>query len=154
MFILIVFGLSFFFSVVVTLMVKFTYKYLPTMFCLPFIDPTNAFLLTKIVTWFIIIIQSITSMAIILIYVILFRTLQKNRIKGMKLHSASQLVLQLYLITVSNILCWFPVNIVYITSMFLLTYPIELIIWTIITVLPINSIVNPLVFIFTMKRKK
>ena len=104
MFILIVFGLSFFFSVVVTLMIKFTYKYLPTMFCLPFIDPTNSVLLTKIVTWFIIIIQSITSKVIILIYVVLFRTLQKNRVKGIKLHSVSQLGLQLYLMTVSSII--------------------------------------------------
>ena len=154
MLILIVFGISLAFSGFVTLMIKFTYKYLPTMFCLPFINPTNAFLLTKIVTWFIIIIQSITPMVIILIYVVLFRTLQKSKVKGMKSPSAFQLVLQLYLITVSNILCWFPVNIVYITSMFLLTYPIELIIWTIVTILPINSIVNPLVFIFTMKKNK
>ena len=125
MLILIVFGISLAFSVFVTLMIKFTYKYLPTMFCLPFIDPTNAFLLTKIVTWFIIIIQSITSIVIILIFVILFRILQKSKVKGMKSPSAFQLVLQLYLITVSNILCWFPVKIVYITSMFLLTYPID-----------------------------
>ena len=59
------------------------------------------------------------------------------------------MILNLITTTTSNILCWFPVNTVYLSVMFLSTYPIELVIWTIGAVMPINSIINPCVFIVT-----
>ena len=63
------------------------------------------------------------------------------------------LIIQLILITTSNILCWFPASCVYISAMFLSTYPIDIVIWTTVIVLPINSIVNPSIFILTNVKK-
>ena len=37
--------------------------------------------------------------------------------------------------------------------MFLPAYPIEMITWTTVAVVPINSIINPLVFVITSLRK-
>ena len=57
-----------------------------------------------------------------------------------------QVIVHLIVITGSNILCWFPANGIYVATMFLSSYPIDLIIWTSIICLPINFIINPIVF--------
>ena len=62
-------------------------------------------------------------------------------------------IFQLIVITTSNVICWFPVNGIYIAAMFLSTYPIDLIIWKPVICLPLNSIINPLVFIIVACRK-
>ena len=147
--ILVMYGFSFCIALFVMLLFKFTFNSLPTGFCLPFIDPTNSIIITKYITWSVVLTQTLTSITTIMIYYLLFIELQrsKNTITATKSYSVLQLSIQLVLITVSNILCWFPANAIYISAMFLPSYPIDLIIWTITVVLPINSIVNPLVII-------
>ena len=49
----------------------------------------------------------------------------------------------------SNILCWFPANGIYLSAMFLSVYPINLVIWTTVIIIPINSVINPGVFLLT-----
>ena len=68
--------------------------------------------------------------------------------------SDSILIIQLVVITVSNIICWFPSNSIYITAMFSSTYPISLLIWTTVIGLPINSLINPLTFIGVLLRQQ
>ena len=65
----------------------------------------------------------------------------------------TQIVVQLFVVSVSNILCWIPANCVYITAMFLSRYPVSVAMWTTVSVLPINSLVNPSVFIVAYFRK-
>ena len=59
------------------------------------------------------------------------------------------IIIQLSVITISNVIYWFPVNGIYIAAMTLSTYPINLIIWSTVIGLPLNSITNPSVFIIT-----
>ena len=59
----------------------------------------------------------------------------------------------LVLASASNILCWFPVNIVYISAMYLSVYPIDLVLWTTVVIMPLNSLINPCIFI-SMKLKQ
>ena len=66
----------------------------------------------------------------------------------------------LIFITVSNFMCWFPVNGIYIATMFLSSYSLDLIIWSTVLGLLINALVIPFLFIilslknFTKSRKK
>ena len=125
-------------------------KILPMSLCLPFVDPSNSVLLIKILVWSFIPIQSIFSLIILIIYVLLALSLSKvknNDIKQKSIHkSYGGLILQLILVTVSNILCWFSTNGIYLTTMILTEYPTQVIIWSTVMLMPINSIVNPTVF--------
>ena len=53
------------------------------------------------------------------------------------------LIIQFIVITILNFLSWFLANGIYTGAMFLSTYPGDLIMWTVITGLPTNSIINP-----------
>ena len=144
-------------SVVTTIMVKIFYESIPMQLCSPFIDPSNKLILFSIISWFIAIIQIFAVVVIIVIYCLLLKHLkdsqQKMKTSVSKKKSNVGLIVQIIVITGSNILCWIPSSIICSVSTFLASYPIEMIMWTIIIVVPINGIINPLVFIVTSLRK-
>ena len=78
----------------------------------------------------------------------------KNDGKNMS-HEISRfhLMVQLVILTSSNIICWIPANIVNLSSLYMETYSTDLLIWTTIIVTPVNSLINPLLFIITTIRK-
>ena len=128
--------------------------------CLPFTDPTRESIIVKIITWCVDFIQIITAVLIVFIHILLGKKIKQSQSSQEMRKSVVDpvegnylLILQLILITVSNILCWLSTNSVYIAAMFLDTYPTNLITWTIVTCLPLNSIIMPLVFI-TLSVKK
>ncbi len=57
------------------------------------------------------------------------------------------IIIQISIISVSNILCWIPSSVVYLLTLVLSQYPMSMLTWTIIAVVPINSIVNPSLFL-------
>ena len=125
--------------------------------CLPFVDPTNSILLTKVITWLVVISQSVSTVVIATMYILLYNKTEQSQmnLKTNNEKRFSSMIVQLVLITCSNVFCWFPTNIIYVAAMLMPTYPIDIVLWTIITVLPCNSIVNPLVFIIsTLKKEK
>ena len=86
-------------------------------------------------------------------HIVLVNKLKESQQNIRKSVSDSVLIAQLIFITLSNILCWFPAKGIYAAAMCLSTYPIDLIIWTTIIGLPINSIINPSIFLITSGRK-
>lgn len=148
---------SFLMSAGITLIMKFSYAQLPLSLCSPFIDPTNSIIMTDIVTWIVVMGQIITSFAILVAHVVLVYKMRESakRVQKSKTGDDSDipLVIQLVIITTSNILCWFPANGIYILAMFLTRYPTDLVIWTTVGSLPINSLINPTVFAITALRK-
>ena len=97
----------------------------------------------------------VASVVILIIHCLLLAELRQsqNKIQKSKTDNNLPLVIQLIMITVSNILCWFPTGCIYISAMFYATYPIGLVIWTTVFGLPINSILNPFIFTVTSVRK-
>ena len=146
---------SIFFSVLIALIFKSVNDFITIGICLPFLDPTDSELLVKLIIWFTVITQVTTSVVILIMHCLLLNQLRlsQNKIQKSKTENNLPLVIQLIMITVSNILCWFPTACVYITAMFSRTYPIDLVIWTTVLGLPINSILNPFIFIVTTVRK-
>jgi len=149
---------AFIISLLIGIGIKLTMDSLPTSLCLPFIDPLNYFIVIKLIVWIVAISQLITSVAVILMHVLLVKALinsQKkiNISKSKPGTSNTYIIMQLFIITVSNMICWFPTNIIYITAMFLERYSTNLIIWTTVVAMPINSIINPVVFIIVACRK-
>ena len=137
---------------------KFTISALPLSLCLPFIDPQKSSVVIKVITWIVAISQTATSIVNIVLHVLLVQKLRKSQ----KIVAMSQskpgkgnlnIITQLFIVTISNILCWLPANIIYITAMFLDRYSTDLIIWTTVGVMPINSVINPVVFTIVCLRK-
>ena len=140
-----------------SLIFKFTNSFLTTALCLPFIDPTGKIVVIKVIAWFTATFQIIISIAITFLYIFLVLKLRKTEknIEKSKAHHNSKfgLVTQLALTCLTIMICWFPANFIFITAMFIATYPLELIIWTVLLVLPVNSIINSCIFINTCLRK-
>ncbi len=63
------------------------------------------------------------------------------------------LIIQIVIITATNIICWVPSGATFLSSIFMDQYPTDLMIWVTIVVAPPNSYVNPLVFVATCSRK-
>ncbi len=136
---------------------QYSSRLMPISLCLPFVDPTNSLGLIKAIVWFTLISQTVTSGAIIVMHTILVKEVKKisTTVAGCrnKQESNVALVCQLIIITASNILCWLPTNIVFLVSMFLIRYPIDLVVWTTAAVLPLNACINPTVFVVASLRK-
>ena len=150
--------ISFLSTVVTTLYLKFSEHILPTSLCLPFIDPTNSIFILKALIWSVTCGQCVTSLFITVSHIILVRRLTKdheklNKTKWGSKHSNIFLLLQLIVVTFSNMICWFSTNTIYIITMFVQTYPTHVVIWMTVFLLPLNSIINPIVFILTNFRK-
>ena len=142
------FALSF--SIFFTLIFLFTDKQLPTSLCLPFIDTSGFSIISKLMTYVNIISQSIVSCIISTMHI--FLIVQVNRSErsiqiSQSLNNANRVIsIQLILTSTSIILCWFPVNAIYISVMFLPAYPNNLLHWTTGAIMPLNSIMNPCIF--------
>ena len=145
-------------SSLIVIILKERIQNVPTSLCSPLIDPTNSVIEMKALIILVAIFQSLASFFIATTYTILlrtiFRSLSEIEIKKSKSQSLVFLLLQLVTVTLSNLLSWIPSNIVYLSSLFISLFSIDLLIWTTIAVTPINSIINPLVFICTVVRKR
>ncbi len=137
--------------------VLFTTPSLPSILCSPFIDPSDGFVTFQIITWFTGIVQFLASIIIAIEHYLLVRHLRKREVKMQKSVSRKNsnvpLAVQLILITVSNILCWIPSSTIFLTSIYLVTYPSKMVVWTTVTATPLNSVVNPVILTITTCRK-
>ena len=144
-------------SVLIVIVLKQGIKDVPTSLCSPFIDPTNSVTEIKALIILIAVFQVLASFFIATTYTLLLRSLFKSvsetEIKKSKTRSLGLLLLQLVIVTLSNLLSWIPSNVIYLSSLLTSRFSIDLLIWTTIAVTPINSIINPLVFICTTARK-
>ena len=151
----IIFIVSLFFASVITVTVKLGSNSLPFYLCFPFIDPTNSIKSIKIITWVAVVTQFVTSVIILLMNMLLIHQLFQSPkdIGHSKSNLKASMVIQLILLTVFNFICWFPMNGIYISAMFLPSYPTKMIIWSVLFVMPLNSFFNPLLFlIFSLKQ--
>ena len=154
-------SLIFITSVCLVLSAIFTIKdkviNIPTYLCLPFVDPTKSVIELNALTWFVAVTQFLTSIVILFLHVHLVKQLEKSQqfLKNVKsdVISHSSLEIQLTILTVSNFLCWIPCNIIFVLTMFLPKYPMALVIWTVVGILPLRSIITPSVFIITSIKK-
>ncbi len=142
-------------SSLVSIIYRIIFDKLPTNFCFPFIDPTDSVWFIRFITVLLFVIHLTFSLAIGMIYIKLVTHLQQEDtiLKKSKSQSSTGLVIQLVVITLSNVLCWIPSGIIYISSLFVPKYPTDMPIWTTIAATPINSIMNPIVFIVSSARK-
>ncbi len=136
---------------------KYANSIIPMTVCSPFVDPSNRQIMTKVMTWITVILQMISTIFICGVYKMLVDTLKamQNKMKGLVSRRGSNavLIIQIVVVTASNVLCWIPSGTIYLTSMFMKEYPLTIIFWTTTAINPINSVVNPIVLIATNIKK-
>ena len=82
---------------------------------------------------------------------ILYTNVQKKIMKSIEAISQntllnSKVISQSLLVTITNAICWLPFSVIFIPSLVMDTYPIELLLWNIILINPINSVINTIIF--------
>ena len=144
-----IFILSIILTTVITNIIKEVHTDIPVALCTPFFDPTESIFLIKILTCFVVILQFTANIIIIMVYTLLYKRLQYQgslKIKKSKKQSLKNFRVQSVIIVASNILCWFPSSVSYLTPMFLNNYSVDVILWTKVVIAPLNCLVNPIVF--------
>ena len=140
-------------SIIISILQWFIFDRIPFRLCSPFVDPTGSNTLLTGITWFVVILQLCSLIFIICSYVKLLQHLEISRKNLQSLNTLPQtnlgLTFHIVTITSSNLLCWIPTGIIYLTATSVDKYPNEMIMWTTLVSTSTNSIINPLVFIVT-----
>ena len=149
---------SFTFSLCVMFCLKLFQNFeIQTDLCLPFVDPTHSTPVAMILTLAVTSSQCFISVAIIVIHIVLVHKVNQSEKNVSKSSSGDEsktfLRFQLIAVTLSSILCWFSTNGVFTAILFLPRFSIKLVVWTTIMGLPLNSLVNPSIFVLNFIRK-
>ena len=145
------------FVLLVTIALWKFYCQVPFKLCSPLIDSTDSILLIKILSWLVVCLQICATCFIPSVYGMLIRKLlqsQSNFYKGTLENKSNRLLFtQIIFLITSNILCWIPSSIIYIFYIYNPNFSSLLAEWAIIIIVPINSMINPLVFTVGLTRK-
>ena len=148
---------SFLTSVVVTLMFTFYNDILTNNLCLPFVDPTGSIMMIKVIIWGTATSQSITLIILASLNVLLIKKLDESRKyvdRASSKENQDQILKTHIVISVFiNFISWFPMNGIFLTLMFLPRYPLGLVAWAVIFILPLNSIITPIIVIFNSVKR-
>ena len=134
-----------------------TNGYINNKLCSPFIDPTQSLLQPKVSTFFVSVFHTIIIVSMSLIYLILFvklKELQSNNIfnSTARAHSTSFGLLRSVLIAISNAACWILSDTLLISFLFIPYHDMGILVWGNIFILPSTGIINPVIFLVTVKR--
>ncbi len=140
-----------------TLGSKLTTKTLATSLCLLFADPSHSCVTVTVFVWLITIIQSIafTSIFISHYFIVKRVTMSAQTMKTCSSRTSSDkmMKIQLTLLTLSVAITWIPADICFTALLFVPRYPIHLLFWIVILVVPLNTIFSPIIMIVVFIRK-
>ncbi len=152
-------------SILSTLMIKcveldISERSIPLSICLPFVDPSNKLVMSKILSVCTTFIQVSSCLGIAPMYCQLYSAMKKSKETAHTTQDACAkrqsdnvyLKIHLCILVTKNFLCWIPCCVVYITTLFLNTYSIPLVLWTTVAIMPLNAIVNPIIEMATRMR--
>ena len=127
---------------------------LPTALCNIFYDPLVNYV-NKYSAIFLAVLQLGTSLAVAIMNIVLYNKTNdsfKIQMNKKKITAQRQMIIQIIMITGTNILCWVPSGIIYILSVVIQSFPTDILLYTTIYVTPLNSLVNPIFVMLVNKR--
>ena len=114
--------------------------------CSPFVDPSDKFTIIRVVTFVISVINTLTMLSTVGISIKMVKSLQRSQ-NNMITTNISKIIQpvikQMTLFTLSQILCWVPSSTIFLTALFTERYPLAMIHWTTVLIMPINTIAIP-----------
>ncbi len=124
---------------------KLLFVEVPSNLCLPVVDPTHSNIMIKFLACLICPLQILSSVAIGITYYLLYISCTKmSEFEG---RSYSGMKTQLVSFVLSNCFCWISSSIIFMVCLFISKYPLDLLIWTTVAITPLNSLVNPFIFV-------
>ena len=152
--ILIFYFISIVFSFIFTLLYKISWNTIPTSLCSFFISSFRTCTLLCFITWFIVLCQIFTIVTIVILGVTLLRKIKQVRkeFSAEKIAFQSSSIIQLVAIAIPSLICWLPMNIIYVYLLHSTSYPRLLLLWSTILILPINSLLHPIIFVINIAR--
>ena len=130
---------------------------IPFRLCISLVDPAHISSFSNMLVWVLFFYYVTISLSILLIHLKLcmsLRITERNlNVSNKRKKSNAQILMQIFVITLSCLLSWLPSNIVFALVTFKEKYPVELITWIIVAVMPINSLVSPVIVIVTNFKK-
>ena len=129
----------------------------PDILCLPFADPTKNSKFIQVIIYLASAIQIFTIFATSTMYFLMLTSIQKseNNIRSdTRSHSTSVVLRQIIILSLSKVICWLSSSVIFITAFVMDKYPLLMIYWTIILIVPINAIAIPIVLSLTALKKK
>ncbi len=100
----------------------------------------------RVFTGTVIVIYSAVTIGICSLYSALVAELKAGKIRGNS-KLATRTIVQIVVVSLSNILCWIPAAVIYSISLVWSEFPTDALTWTVVAVMPLNSVVNPIVFV-------
>ena len=144
-------------TTILTITTRITIESIPTVLCSPFFDPSGSVFLIKMIIFMTGTLEIISIIFILFVYTKLIIELKKPqenfKLSNTKCKTNRSLFIHIMVLSTSNVLCWVPSSIIYYYCMIMEIFPVELMFWVTISIIPINSIINPIVFIITELRK-
>ncbi len=147
-FLLVVFSASLVISLCTTLTIKLFRAQFPFFLCFPFVDPSKTYWEIRVFTVFVTLLHLFTIVSISIAYCLLVVEIKKSgESSGKNIVISKSLLAQLVCLTGSNILCWLPSSIIFLVSLYLDTYPVEMVVWVTVAIMPMNSVADPVIFL-------
>ena len=150
--------LSLILTISATLVMKIFYQWMPFYLCVPAVDPSGSNLFVKGLTIFLFCLFLSSSFSQAMIHLLLMYNLHTSRqnIKNSMLNkkkSDKALMFQLLMLWIFHTTVWFSVGGIFLFGMAKENFSISLIVWTICTIYPMESMSAQSVFITMCLRK-
>ncbi len=143
------------FSLSVTAFVSQHHGKVSNHLCLPFVEHGQSILIVRVTTFLtaaVLLISALTVFVMNKIMVQSLKTSQENLQKS-KSHTTSSIVVQLCILSTSNVICWWPPIFADISTVFLPSFSLETIALVTFVCAPINGIVYPVVLTAVLLKK-
>ncbi len=150
-----IFSLSLFLATSFTCAKYFVHKSVSVSLCLPLADPSDSGEIFKIILGLICSLQMFSSAFVACSHVKLVQELKKSTSQFQtreKQKGQQGVIFQLLLISFSNNISWLPACVIFSVFSFLAQYPTDIVMWTVVAIMPVNSILAALIFCFVTVR--
>ncbi len=119
--------------------------------CSPFYDPTNTSVFLKVLTWsvYVAFISGIVVFYICSSNMVAALRMSQEQVRSTLAHTTTyrSILVQISILAISNFMCWGSTSVILAVSVLVNNFPVLVMFWTTIVLIPMSSIVNPCVFI-------
>ncbi len=139
----------------IALTAALTMQEIPNSICSPFADPTKSAIFVTFIVVFTTVTQCTSGIVITVLHILLVCKLRKRQqavARSNTIRNAG-LITQVSLLSASFILCWHSTNAVNLTMLFSERFPLELIDWTTVLVMPLYSFLTSLILNGNLAKK-
>ncbi len=131
---------------------------LPLSLCIPFADPQKSFVLFQVITHVVVISQVLCAVIISVFHLLIYQKVYESqtsagRTKADTKSKNDSLLIQLVVLSFTAVVCWVPAGVIHTTLMYVQNYPLTIVHWTMVLLVPVNCIMYPASFIFVHVRK-